>query len=77
MKILLAGASGAIGMPLTRQLVARGHDVIGLTRRPEAAISLIAEGAQPVVADVVDRADLLRAVQGIEFGPIRTGIRNE
>jgi nucleoside-diphosphate-sugar epimerase len=65
MKILLAGASGAIGIPLTRQLIARGHEVIGLIRRPEAANSLITEGAQPVVADVLERADLLRAVKGM------------
>jgi nucleoside-diphosphate-sugar epimerase len=32
MRVLLAGASGAIGIPLTRQLIAHGHTVIGLTR---------------------------------------------
>jgi nucleoside-diphosphate-sugar epimerase len=32
MKVLLAGASGAIGIPLTRQLVAAGYEVIGLSR---------------------------------------------
>ena len=29
MKVLLAGASGAIGTPLTHQLIAAGHDVVG------------------------------------------------
>jgi nucleoside-diphosphate-sugar epimerase len=28
MKVLLAGASGAIGIPLTRQLIANGHQVL-------------------------------------------------
>jgi nucleoside-diphosphate-sugar epimerase len=37
MKVLLAGESGAIGIPLTWQLVAAGHDVIGLSTRREAA----------------------------------------
>jgi len=32
MKVLLAGASGAIGIPLTRQLIANGHQLLGLTR---------------------------------------------
>jgi nucleoside-diphosphate-sugar epimerase len=63
MKILLAGASGAIGIPLTRQLIARGHGVIGLTRRGEGAQPLLDAGAQPVIADALDRADLLRAVK--------------
>jgi nucleoside-diphosphate-sugar epimerase len=65
MKVLLAGATGAIGIPLARQLLARGHRVIGLTRRPDAVGSVIAEGAKPVVADVLDRDNLLRALEGI------------
>jgi len=32
MKVLLAGATGAIGRPLTPKLVAAGHDVVALTR---------------------------------------------
>lgn len=36
-----------------------------MTRRREAAESLTAAGAQAVVADVLDRADLLRALKGI------------
>ncbi len=31
MKILIAGASGAIGRPLISRLVAAGHDVVGIT----------------------------------------------
>ena len=65
MKILLAGATGAIGIPLIRQLIARGHEVIGLTRRPEATETLRADGARPVIADVLNRADLVRAVEGL------------
>ena len=30
MRVLVAGASGALGVPLTRLLVARGHSVVGL-----------------------------------------------
>jgi NAD(P)-dependent dehydrogenase (short-subunit alcohol dehydrogenase family) len=37
MKVLLAGATGAIGIPLTRQLLAHDHQVLGLTRDPAAA----------------------------------------
>jgi nucleoside-diphosphate-sugar epimerase len=31
MRVLLAGASGAVGAPLTRQLIAAGHQVVGIT----------------------------------------------
>ena len=32
MKVFVAGATGAIGRVLVPQLVARGHEVIGMTR---------------------------------------------
>jgi nucleoside-diphosphate-sugar epimerase len=60
MKIFVAGATGAIGRPLLDQLLARGHDVIALTRSPERAQSLVAEGIEPELADVFD-ADSVKA----------------
>jgi nucleoside-diphosphate-sugar epimerase len=60
MKIFVAGATGAIGRPLLNQLLARGHDVIALTRSPERAQSLVAEGIEPELADVFD-ADSVKA----------------
>jgi nucleoside-diphosphate-sugar epimerase len=55
MRILLGGATGAIGRPLVPGLVAAGHEVIGLTRRPERIADLEAAGARGVVCDVIDR----------------------
>jgi nucleoside-diphosphate-sugar epimerase len=65
MKVLLAGASGAIGIPLTRQLLAHDHQVLGLTREQAGARRLQAMGATPVVADALDGDGLLRAVHGL------------
>ncbi|HEU5108264.1 MAG TPA: NAD(P)-dependent oxidoreductase [Micromonosporaceae bacterium] len=65
MRVLLAGASGAVGTPLTRQLVAGGHDVIGITRSQANAERLRTVGAQAVVADVLDRENLLTVVRGV------------
>jgi len=65
MKVLLAGASGAIGIPLARQLIAHDHQVLGLTRGHAGAGRLAALGARPVVADALDRDSLLRAVDGL------------
>lgn len=62
MKIFVAGASGAIGIPLVRALVAAGHDVAALTRTPEKADALRALGAQPAVADALDVSALRRVV---------------
>jgi nucleoside-diphosphate-sugar epimerase len=66
MRVLLAGASGAIGTPLIRQLIAAGHHVVGITRSPATAERLGQAGVEPVVADALDRANLLAAVRGIQ-----------
>ena len=44
MRVIVAGATGAIGAPLARTLVDHGHEVIGITRRwllqlPDSPIS--------------------------------------
>jgi nucleoside-diphosphate-sugar epimerase len=65
MRVLLAGASGAIGTPLTRQLLAAGHHVVGITRSPGNAALLRDAGAEPVVADALDRAGLLAALRDV------------
>ncbi len=64
MKVFVAGASGAIGRPLVRQLVAAGHEVTGTTRREERAEEIRAAGADAVVCDVFDAAALEAAVGG-------------
>ena len=38
MRVLLAGASGAIGTPLTRQLIAAGHEVVGVLAEADEKI---------------------------------------
>jgi nucleoside-diphosphate-sugar epimerase len=58
MKVFIAGASGAIGRPLVRQLRERGHGVVGMTRSNADAIEAL--GAQAAIADVFD-ADAVRA----------------
>lgn len=65
MKVLLAGATGAIGVPLLRALVARGHNVVGLSRTPSNGERLRELGAEPLVADVMNREHLLAAVAGL------------
>jgi nucleoside-diphosphate-sugar epimerase len=62
MKIFVAGATGAIGKRLVPALVAAGHDVVGLTRSPEKVDELRGMGAEPVVADALDKAAVNKAV---------------
>jgi nucleoside-diphosphate-sugar epimerase len=63
MRVLLAGATGAIGHSLTPALVAAGHSVHGTTRSTTHAAALERAGATPVVMDGLDRDSVLRAVE--------------
>ena len=65
MRVLVAGAGGAIGVPLTRRLIEHGHEVYGLTRSPGRSRTLADRGVRPLVADAMDRDGLLRAVDGL------------
>jgi nucleoside-diphosphate-sugar epimerase len=62
MKVLVAGATGAMGKQLLPRLVAAGHEVVGITRT-EAKLGLIRElGGTGVVADVLDPDAVARVV---------------
>lgn len=66
MRVFVAGATGVIGIPLLKLLVADGHAVAGMTRTPAKADLLRALGAEPVVCDVYDADALEGAV--VRFG---------
>jgi nucleoside-diphosphate-sugar epimerase len=63
MKVFVAGASGTIGRPLVRQLVAAGHEVTGTTRAESRTGEIRAAGAEAVVCDVFDADALGQAVE--------------
>jgi 2-alkyl-3-oxoalkanoate reductase len=62
MRIFVAGATGALGRRLVPLLVADGHAVTAMTRSAGKAAGLRAAGADPAVADALDRDAVLRAV---------------
>jgi nucleoside-diphosphate-sugar epimerase len=62
MRVFIAGASGAIGIPLVAQLVEQGHEVVGSFRSEGNAERLRALGAEPVMLDLLDPAAVRRAV---------------
>jgi nucleoside-diphosphate-sugar epimerase len=62
MRILIAGASGAIGRSLVRHLRANQHQVFALTKSPGSAPALKENGAEPVIANALDAAAVKAAV---------------
>jgi nucleoside-diphosphate-sugar epimerase len=65
MRILIAGASGAIGRPLVQRLIAKRHEVFALSRSRDAALSK-ETGTEPVIADVLDAPAVMAAVRTIQ-----------
>jgi nucleoside-diphosphate-sugar epimerase len=66
MKVFVAGATGALGKQLVPRLVARGHEVVGMTSS-EAKQDLVRSlGARPVVADALEPDAVAKAVAEAE-----------
>jgi len=66
LKVFIAGATGAIGKPLVKKLLAAGHEVFGMTRSNEKAESLIKQGAKPILADAFNIEEVNSFMQGIK-----------
>jgi nucleoside-diphosphate-sugar epimerase len=65
-RVLVAGATSVPGIPLLRELNARGHDVVGLTSQSAKASQIEQQGAKPVVANVFDAVATDKVVADIE-----------
>ena len=66
MKVFVAGATGVLGRTLVPQLVARGHEVVGMTRSGSKQDLVRSLGARPVVADALDPDAVAQAVASAE-----------
>ncbi len=62
MKVFIAGATGAAGKRLVPLMVAAGYEVVAMARSPERVHLLRSLGAEPVVADGLDRASVMQAL---------------
>jgi len=66
MKVFVAGATGVLGRALVPQLVARGHEVVGMTRSASKQDLVRSLGARPVVAHALDPDAVAQAVASAE-----------
>jgi 2-alkyl-3-oxoalkanoate reductase len=62
MRVFIAGATGTIGYPVAKELIARGHEVAGLTRSESGAARLRQLGAAALIGDALDADGVARAV---------------
>lgn len=64
--VFVAGATGVLGRRLVRQLVERGHRVVGLARNAGKARQVREAGGEAVEADLFDADALARAADGAD-----------
>ncbi len=62
MRIFVAGATGALGRRLVPMLIEEGHEVVAMTRSRDKAAALQEVGAEPAMADALDREAVVAAV---------------
>jgi len=62
MQMFVAGATGALGVPVVRRLISDGHTVIGLAKTRQRTSQIESFGAKAVIADALDAEALLKVV---------------
>ena len=76
MRVFLTGATGFIGKAIMRELMAAGHQVLGLARNEEKAAALARAGVEAHIGDLDDLASLAAGASAAD-GVIHTAFGHD
>jgi nucleoside-diphosphate-sugar epimerase len=76
MRVFVTGASGHIGLPVVRDLLAGGHKVVGLARSPASAEKISSAGAEVLRASL-DDLDKVREASKNADGVIHLAFKHD
>lgn len=66
MRIVVAGATGVVGRLLLPKLIAKGHEVIGMTRKEQGVPGITSTGARAAVVDALDSDAVSRLFEAVQ-----------
>jgi len=76
MRVFVTGATGFIGTPVVKQLIAAGHQVLGLCRADDKAAALAATGAEVYRGSLDDIESLKKGAEQSD-GVIHLGFKHD
>ena len=77
MRVFVTGATGFIGSAITKDLIAAGHQVVGLARSKEKAAALAAAGAEVLIGSLDDDLGPVARAAAEADGVIHTAFKHD